>query len=122
MIREEQIRQEIDYQLAGSFGNYPEGYEEGFIEGAKWADANPNLYNDEKYHTVKVSCLDELNRKAKLYDEELVGMGKLGMIWKEKALLKKVYDWLDENWYNYCGYTTFNGDLMIEDLKREMEE
>jgi hypothetical protein len=71
MTREEQIRQEIDYQLAGSFGNYPEGYEEGFIEGAKWADEHPNLYNDEKYHTVKVSCLDELNRKAKLYDEFL---------------------------------------------------
>lgn len=32
MTREEQIRLEIDYQLAGSFGNYPEGYEEGFIE------------------------------------------------------------------------------------------
>lgn len=40
----------------------------GFISGAEWSDANPNLYNDEKYHTVKVSCLDELNRKAELYD------------------------------------------------------
>jgi hypothetical protein len=76
------------------------------IEGIKWADEHPNLYNDEKYHTVKVSCLDELNRKAKLYDE----------------FLEKVCDWLDDNWYNYCCYTTFNGDLMIEDLKREMEE
>ena len=38
------------------------------IEGIDWADANPNLYNDEKYHTVKVSCLDELNRKAASYD------------------------------------------------------
>lgn len=38
MTREEEIRQEIDLQLAGSFGNYSEGYEEGFIEGAKWAD------------------------------------------------------------------------------------
>lgn len=35
MAREEEIRQEIDLQLAGSFGNYSEGYEEGFIEGAK---------------------------------------------------------------------------------------
>lgn len=41
----------------------------GFISGAKWADKHPNLYNDEKYQTVKVSQLDELNRKAKLYDE-----------------------------------------------------
>lgn len=38
MTREEEIRQEIDFQLAGSFGNYSEGYEEGFIAGAKWAD------------------------------------------------------------------------------------
>lgn len=38
MTREEEIRQEISLQLAGSFGNYSEGYEEGFIEGAKWAD------------------------------------------------------------------------------------
>jgi hypothetical protein len=41
MTREEEIRQEIDLQLAGSFGNYSEGYEEGFIAGAKWADNNP---------------------------------------------------------------------------------
>ena len=38
MTREKEIRQEIDFQLAGSFGNYSEGYEEGFIAGAKWAD------------------------------------------------------------------------------------
>lgn len=38
MKREEQIREEISLQLAGCFGNYSEGYEEGFIEGAKWAD------------------------------------------------------------------------------------
>ena len=38
MTREEEIRQEIDLRLAGSSGNYSEGYEEGFIEGAKWAD------------------------------------------------------------------------------------
>ena len=38
MTREKEIRQEIDLRLAGSSGNYSEGYEEGFIEGAKWAD------------------------------------------------------------------------------------
>ncbi len=38
------------------------------IEGIKWADEHPNLYNDEKYHTVKVSCLDELYRKSGLLD------------------------------------------------------
>ena len=67
MKREEQIKQQADKYIG-----YSEDLGEdinitieriAFIEGAKWADANPNLYNDEKYHTVKVSCLDELNRK-----------------------------------------------------------
>lgn len=44
-------------------------YQSLFIEGAKWADEHLNLYNDEKYHTVRVSDLDELHRKANLYDE-----------------------------------------------------
>lgn len=72
MAREEQIRQEIDYQLAGSFGNYPEGYEEGFIEGAKWADEHPYLR-----------------------EEEQVGMGGLGMVWQKQALIKKACEWLN---------------------------
>lgn len=54
-----------------------------FINGAKWADEHPNLYNDEKYHTVKVSCLDELNRKAELYD----------------VFLDKACEWLRRNMY-----------------------
>lgn len=109
MTREEQIRQEIDYQLAGSFGNYPEGYEEGFIEGAKWADANPNLYNDEKYHTVKVSCLDELNRKAKLYD----------------VFLEKTCEWMRKQMcLEYSGgpLERIISDFNISQYKKEMEE
>lgn len=40
---------------------------------------------------------------------------------KQKTI-NNICEWLNENWINYCGYTTFNGDLMIENLKREMEE
>lgn len=76
------------------------------IEGIKWADEHPNLYNDEKYHTVKVSCLDELNRKAKLYDE----------------FLEKACEWLNNNAEDF----TIDGGLSIENLiysfKKEMEE
>lgn len=82
MTREEQIRQasiEYTYQKqpmcigGGAFSEMVDEMNRNhpFEEGAKWADEHPNLYNDEKYHTVKVSCLDELNRKAKLYDEFL---------------------------------------------------
>lgn len=42
-----------------------------FYYSAKWADEHPNLYNDEKYHTVKVSCLNELVRNTVLYEEFL---------------------------------------------------
>ena len=70
MKREDEIMQEANtrYSVSHPFIDIAK---ESFIEGAKWADENPNLYNDEKYHTVKVSCLDELNRKAVLYDEFL---------------------------------------------------
>lgn len=76
MTREEQIRQAgIEYTIknrpgGGAFSKEIDEMNRNyaFEEGAKWADANPNLYNDEKYHTVKVSCLDELNRKAALYN------------------------------------------------------
>lgn len=40
-----------------------------FEDGAKWADEHPNLYNDEKYHTVKVSDLDRLYKKLELYEK-----------------------------------------------------
>lgn len=62
-----------------------------FINGAKWADEHPNFYNDEKYHTVKVSCLDELNRKAALYD----------------AFIDKACKWLKEN-IDLVAMDTFN--------------
>lgn len=110
MTREEQIRQasiEYTYQNqpmcigGGAFSEIEDemNRNHAFEEGAKWVDEHPNLT-----------------------EEEQVGMGGLGIEWQKQALLTKVYDWLDDNWYNYCGYTTFNGGLMIEDLKREMEE
>ena len=80
MTRKEQIKKQADI-YTDNYSNYAEWSNDGwsesndielvekaFIEGAKWADEHPNLYNNEKYHTVKVSCLDELNRKAVLYD------------------------------------------------------
>jgi len=92
MTREEQIKQ----QAMSVIGVPPElslleCFRIGFKEGAKWADEHPNLYNDEKYHTVKVSCLDELNRKAALYD----------------TFLDKACKWLKEN-IDLVAISTFN--------------
>ena len=64
--REEQIE---TAWLCKSFQSNHRYDEKSFKDGIRWADEHPNLYNDEKYHTVKVSDLDELNRKAQLYDE-----------------------------------------------------
>lgn len=86
-----------------------------FYFGAKWADEHPNLYNDEKYHTVKVSCLDELNRKAALYDTFL-----------EKAcewLKKELIDNRDNFGYNVVSsFDTFTLNEFIEEFKKAMEE
>ena len=85
------------------------------IEGIKWADEHPNLYNDEKYHTVKVSCLDELNRKAVLYD----------------AFLEKACEWLKKELidnrdnFGYPVVSTFDTITLnefIDEFKKAMEE
>ncbi|MBR5297196.1 MAG: hypothetical protein IKU29_04930 [Parabacteroides sp.] len=72
MNREAIISQTIEdiiKQYPNSTQDQQRIFRSGFKQGAKWADENPILYNDEKYHPVKVKDLDELNRKAKAYDE-----------------------------------------------------
>lgn len=67
MTREEEIREEIDLQLAGSFGDKTEGYEEGFIKGAKWADktmiekACDWIKNNKHSHKVLVLSFGSLS-------------------------------------------------------------
>jgi hypothetical protein len=69
------------------------------IEGIKWADEHPYLS-----------------------EEEQVGMGGLGMMWQQQALIKKACEWLNNNAKNY----TIDGGLAIESLiysfKKAMEE
>ena len=78
-----------------------------FYYGAKWADEHPNLYNDEKYHTVKVSCLDELVRNTVLYEE----------------FLEKACGWL-KDWDRKTMYelSMIMGSKFIEDFRKAMEE
>lgn len=77
------------------------------IEGIKWADEHPNLYNDEKYHTVKVSCLDELVRNTVLYEE----------------FLEKACGWL-KDWDRKTMYelSMIMGSEFIKDFRKAMEE
>lgn len=81
----------------------------GFECGAKWADENPNLYSDEKYHTVKVSQLDELNRKAELYDKVVDN-------------LPKILEFLCEAWKIGNDFSNFLLDDLIQELQEELDE
>jgi hypothetical protein len=81
----------------------------GFECGAKWADENPNLYSDEKYHTVKVSQLDELNRKAELYDKVVDN-------------LPKILEFLCETWGIEKDFNNFLLDNLIQELQEKLEE
>lgn len=92
MTREEEIRQEIDLQLAGCFGNYSEGYEEGFIEGAKWADENPNSNGKELLYVAQKTA--DMTRKE---------------------VISKACDWLLKG-----GYFVNNTET-INDFKKAME-
>jgi hypothetical protein len=121
MTRDEQIlNKAIDYsEIEENFLEYDDCgdvfdakifIEEAFIEGANWADEHPNLYNNEKYHTVKVSCLDELNRKATLYDE----------------FLDKACEWIKNNKSSYkvwsFGSLHTDWDKFIREFRKAMEE
>ena len=118
MTRKEQIKTQADIYTDDS-SNYCEWSDDGgwsdtndieliekaFIEGANWADEHPNLYNNEKYHTVKVSCLDELNRKATLYDN----------------FLEKACEWVKKHYIEYA-HNQLGSEYMINDLIKAMEE
>lgn len=82
----------------------------GFECGAKWADEHPNLYNDEKYHTVRVSDLDKLYRKSEMYD----------------TFLEKACEWLQLNAIKYIrsigGCMYFDVINSVNDFKKAMEE
>jgi hypothetical protein len=121
MTREKQIRQAgIEYTIKNrpmciGGGAFSEVVDEmnrnhAFEEGAKWADEHPNLYNNEKYHTVKVSCLDELARKAALYDE----------------FLDKACEWIKNNKSSYkvwsFGSLHTDWDKFIREFRKAMEE
>lgn len=84
-----------------------------FIQGAKWVDKNSNLYNDEKYQTVKVSCLDELNRKAQLYDDSIKSIDEACEWIKNNKHLYKVLSFVGLN---------MDWDRFIWDFRKAMEE
>lgn len=87
-----------------------------FYYGAKWADEHPNLYNNEKYHTVKVSCLDELYRTAALHEEFL----EKACEWlKEKLLCAEDY-YPTIEFLSIIEYNSLKE--LINDFKKAMEE
>lgn len=101
----------LEYDDCGDICDDRDFIQKAFESGAKWADEHPNLYNDEKYHTVKVSCLDELNRKAVLYD----------------TFLEKACEWWEQHTVDYDLYDIWNKDYvsfksLIMDFREAMEE
>ena len=119
MTREEQIlNKAIDYsEIKENFLEYDDfgdvcddkGFvEKAFIEGAKWADENPNLS-----------------------EEELIGMDELGMMWQKKHLINRSYEYLRTHlWQNVDAdndpivesVRNITLDDFIKDFKRYLEE
>ena len=107
MTREEQIEKAWLAFAVQSIYRYDE---KSVKDAIKWADEHPNLYNDEKYHTVKVSCLDELYRKAEMYD----------------TFLEKACEWIKNNkhlhkilWFDSL---STDWDKFIREFRKAMEE
>lgn len=83
-----------------------------FEDGAKWADEHPNLYNNEKYHTVKVSDLDRLYKKLESYEKYF----DIACAWLEGRDTEMEY------LYSEDGYTFFDNEKFINDFRKAMEE
>jgi hypothetical protein len=111
MTREQEIRQaSIEYTIgnrpmcigSGAFSEIADelNRNKSFEEGAKWADENPYLS-----------------------EEEQVGFGGLGMIWQKQALIKKTCEWLDSvNTDYYMDSGIFQMNDLISDLRKYLEE
>lgn len=123
MTRDEEIIQEVDFRLSGSFGNCFEGYEEGFIDGAKWADENPTpcsvrMVGNQSYlkrQLREMGFAFDLNGNV-LSPNHLA----------EKAahyVIEKACKWLEEK-NRMCMYELemILGGNFIEDFKKAMEE
>lgn len=107
MTREEEIVEFANSQVDCEFFN--EELYKGIITGAKWADENPNLYSDEKYQTIKLSQLDELNKKAKFYDEVVEILPNILEFYRESLEMAK-------------DYNKIIIDNMIQELQEKLEE
>ena len=83
-----------------------------FEEGAKWADEHPNLYNNEKYHTVKVSDLDRLYKKLEVYEKFF----DIACAWLEGRDCEFEYQ------YSEDGFVFFDNEKFINDFRKAMEE
>ena len=105
MTREEQIEKTWLAFAAQSIYRYDE---KSVKDAIKWADEHPNLYNDEKYHTVEVSCLDELYRKSGLYD----------------IFIEKACEWIKNHTHDYqvlCFGSLFTDwDKFIREFRKAM--
>lgn len=83
-----------------------------FEKGAKWADEHPNLYNNEKYHTVKVSDLDRLYKKLELYEKYF----DISCAWLEGRDSEMEY------LYSVDEFVFFDNEKFINDFRKAMEE
>ena len=126
MTKEEEIRQEVDLRLAGSSGNYSEGYEEGFIEGAKWADENPThcsvrMVDSQSYSKQELREMGfafDLNGNV-LSPNELTSKAA-------HYVIEKACDWIQMNAMKYInaigGCMYFDVINSTKDFKKAMEE
>lgn len=105
MTREEQIEKAWLAFAVQSIYRYDE---KSVKDAIKWADEHPNLYNDEKYHTVRVSDLDKLYRKAKMYD----------------TFLEKACEWLNnmDNIEKYLHVRTTLVNDLVKAFRKAMNE
>ena len=130
MTREEQIKKQADIYTDDA-SNYAELSDDGwsdtndielvekaFIEGAKWADKNPNPQNIAEYLYKEKGYPISLNGEIPTFEETMKAVQAYNA-YKEKQLIEKACNWLREQ-KEMIGIS-FQEDF-IERFKIAMEE
>ena len=111
MTREEHI-----YEASKAYSEYEYNqtdYENGFINGAKWADRNPNLREEPNLESLWHDASE------KPIEYPILCKDKLGNIWIEYSLNNYVEGWAECVEFNDIIRWAYNSDLLPKGSKEQ---
>ena len=121
MAREEEIKQAANESLCGD-KSYISSYEEkGFINGAEWADNNPDENRIAKFLYEKKGYPIDINGNLPSFDETMKDAEKY-LKYNQDQFINKAIMWLNNNFMTHDEYGVISNSFeteeeMLDDFK-----